>query len=151
MPAKKRDYRAEYARRKALAQERGFSGYAAQRKAIERGKYPAIAPHRVRTKRTSDAQAKLGLFGRNIKAMRIEAAQVWSDRNARANTMKFDAERARTDEDYLSTYLGATVMMTGRTEMDESTLIPSDDLRHLLVDVLEVFDLDEYDQKYGEL
>lgn len=150
--AKKRDYKAEYARRNALAKKRGFSSYSQQRRAIERGKIPAIQPHRVRSKKTLDAQEKsFGILGRKtVKDFRIEAGVAWSERNARSNRLKFDPVRAKKDDAYLSAYLGATVMQTGKSGEDDSTLVPSPDLRILLVNVLGLMTDNEYDSRYGD-
>lgn len=151
MARKKRDYKAEYARRNALAQKRGFKSYNAQRKAIEKGRFPAIAPGRIRSRKTLDAQTNYSIvkvFGRSELDIRIEASLAWSERNARTETMKFDEARARKEPDYERTYFSATVMQFGATELDESTLVNSPELQHLLVDLMDIYEPEEYDEKY---
>lgn len=150
--AKKRDYRAEYARRNALAKERGFSSYSQQRRAIETGKTRAIQPNRLRSKKTIEAQLALTpvFGGKSVKDWRIESAVGWSERNARTNRMKFDPVRARNDDAYLDAYTKVTVLQIAPKGEDESTLVAGDDLRHLLVDILNIMDDKEYDSRYGD-
>lgn len=56
MARRKRDYRAEEARRNELARQRGFATRAQQRGKIERGEIRAIQPKRVRAAKTVRAQ-----------------------------------------------------------------------------------------------
>lgn len=57
--ARIRDYRAEEQRRNELAKQRGFTSRAQQRHRIERGKFPALAPERLRKPETIKAQKSL--------------------------------------------------------------------------------------------
>lgn len=56
MARKPRDYKAEEARRKELAKQRGFANRYQQRRAIETGKARALNPKRVRSPKTVAAQ-----------------------------------------------------------------------------------------------
>src|SRR6478609_5965605 len=58
MARKPRDYKAEERRRNELARQRGFTNRYQQRRKIETGAVPALAPKRVRSERTKQAQAQ---------------------------------------------------------------------------------------------
>src|SRR5690606_12365771 len=58
MAERKRDYKAEYARRKELARKRGYETYGKQRGKIERGEIPALAPKRIKRVKTKQAQSR---------------------------------------------------------------------------------------------
>lgn len=148
-----RDYKAEYAKRNALAKSRGFKSYGQQRRAIEKGTVRAIAPGRVRSKRTLDAQQAFSfreiIPGFDLQETRIESAQRWSDRNARSNLIKFDAKRARKDKEYLDRYMVALVLSPERTE-HYRRLTPSPALKSFLVDFMHIIQANEYETRYGE-
>lgn len=156
MARKQRDYKAEYARRQALARERGFKSYAQQRREIEKGDYPALAPTRLRKASTIRNQEEkgTGFLGRtlaNLKDHRIEAAQRWSDMRARTKSMEFDAKRARRDPEYLNAYTAATVLDMAHPDTKmQAKLSANEHSKHLLVDVLGLMTADEYETRYGQ-
>lgn len=145
-----RDYAAEYARRQELARKRGFRSYAAQRRAIETGVAPAISPSRIRTKRTMDAQQNYMLKNFDVLGYRLEMAKGFSRMKVYDERLKFDEKRAKHDPHYLNLYIESVVTAPYSATMGTRRLVPSDKLRHLLVDVLGITTIDEYEARYGQ-
>lgn len=152
MPKKQRNYKAEYARRVALAQDRGFRNYADQRRKIETGRAQAIAPARIRTKRTLDAQQSWQALPWerkvNQKEIRIQMAQEWSRVYSRTKVIRFDAQLARRDDEYLQSYM-RTFVLGDHEDQNINHFSDSFDLKHYLVDVMEYMTEDEYERRYG--
>lgn len=157
---KKRDYKAEYARRDFLAKARGFDTYAAQRRAIEKGEVPALAPSRIRSKRTADAQQvwasrprslwELAQTAEGRKEINIDRAIRWSRMNARSDVLRFDPERAKTDDRYLTVYINAFVAPTeGHPELAHH-FEGTDWQEEYFVEIMEYYEAEEFDEKYGE-
>jgi hypothetical protein len=152
MPRKARDYRAEYKRRVALAQQRGHRNYYEQRRKIETGETPALQPARLRRRDVIEKQQR---FERllpdwltvNVQDARIDMAQNWSDWYSRHWSTRFDADRARNDPHYLNVYMQAFVMQISsgpashRLTFDEYR-------REWFVNIMEYFSVEEYDDRY---
>lgn len=164
MASRKRDYKAEYARRQALAKERGFKSYGEQRRKIERGETRAIAPSRLRSRKTIENQNKnWSIFAEqparnpvqeffdsfSVRDARIDMASRWSDFYSRSEATKFDPERARRDERYLTVYMQAFVL-ADHSDRNVHDFDGSDWQREWFVDQIEYFEAEEYDNRYGE-
>lgn len=149
---KARNYKAEYQRRQQLARDRGFRTYGQQRHAIETGRARAIAPARVRTKRTLDAQQKYGIpaWMQKVNPLqaRIDIAQAWSDKYSRSTETEFSELQARKDPDYLRLYLAAFVY-SPKLAPWYKRLTPSEDLRKFFVEYMHIYESDEYESRYG--
>lgn len=152
--ARKRDYRAEYARRVALAKQRGFKNYYDQRRKIEKGETRAIQPSRLRRRSVIEVQTKaFDIFGTqwadsiDIRETRIDMAQKWSDWYSRHWSTKFDAERARQDPKYLDVYMQAFVLVV--TDGPKSHHFGWDEYqREWFVDYMKYYEAEEYDDHY---
>lgn len=160
MTAKRRDYKAEYRRRNELAKARGFAGYAQQRRAIESGKARAIAPWRIRTKRTAEAQnaflAELkeqGTYDSYLRAVPIEQqCRDWSSGTAKTPALKYTPQFARryglTKAEYTQAYYDAFV--NGPESYRNVRRGGSPALRYWLVDVIKLYTAAEYDKRYHD-
>lgn len=151
---RKRDYKAEYQRRQSLAKARGFRSYGQQRRAIEKGTVAAIAPSRIRTKRTADAQFRRVMNlpkGWTVRGARMDMARGWSNAYARSDLLTFDEKRAQTDDVYLDAYIKALVFAPSNVKGNKHhrRLTPSPDLEEFLVNVLGIYQADEYETRYG--
>jgi hypothetical protein len=158
MAGKKRDYKAEYARRVALAKERGFSNYYQQRRKIESGQVPAINPNRLRKRSTIEAQEKFPTRGKaktqaewwesvNIQDARIDMARRWSDWYSRDYTTQFDADRAKHDERYLTVYMQAFVLAP-HSDSNVHHLDGDTWQYEWFVDLNGFYDAEEFEDKY---
>ncbi|HEY6018786.1 MAG TPA: hypothetical protein VIY48_02520 [Candidatus Paceibacterota bacterium] len=150
MARKPRDYKAEYARRNRLAEERGFRNYAQQRSLIEKGIAPAINPFRLRKRSTIEAQEiGPGFLGKTIHEYRVENAERWSEVYRRSDMTKFDEERAMRDPAYLDTYTQAFMVTEAGIESHYRRLEPSQALHDYLVGEGHMTE-EEYQNRYGE-
>lgn len=160
-----RDYSAEQRRRNELARARGFTSRSQQRRAIERGKAPALSPERLRKPSTIEAQKFLlgestqgierkdshfAVFG--SRRSDRERCEDWSDIYARSDMAVYDPDN-RPDgvskREYTQAYMAAFV--TG----DERYVAVrhhggSEALRHWFVDINGFFQADEYESRYGD-
>lgn len=172
----KRDYKAEEARRNALARARGFTTRAQQRYKIETGKIPAIRPALVRSPRTLIAQerykraaaqpkrTKTGLIeGRLSKSERAElplfagvtyeqAARDWSEVHSRVPESRYAPELAHalgvTKEHYRAAYLRAFVIRPADDDEAGWNARIASPLKYWIV-TLNGFTTDDlYDRKY---
>lgn len=161
MPRKKRDYKAEYARRQALARERGFVSYHAQRRKIETGQVPAIAPNRLRKRSTIEAQEKFPTRGLpkdvaewwknfDVQDARIDMAKRWSDWYSRHWSTQFDADRAKHDERYLTVYMQAFVLAP-HEDGNVHDFDGSSWQYEWFVEIVGYMEADTYDDKYGAI
>lgn len=164
MARKARDYKAEEARRNALARQRGFTSRGQQRRAIETGKAPAIAPRRLRKPTTIEAQKfRLGVDTGGIerKATELPAfgdrvspedrAQDWSDIYARSSAAQYnpdDRPKGMSKRAYTNAYLAAFVRGDERY-VNVRHAGGSEALRHWFVDIAGYMTADEYESRYG--
>jgi len=164
MARKQRDYRAEEARRNELARQRGFTSRAAQRRAIERGKAPAIQPHRIRSERTRKAQAALQSAIKPLNVRKYDYAGIhisgeqratdWSTIFAGSDIAQYHPERARslgvTKKQYTDAYLRAFVL--GDERYAQSRYYGgSDPLYYWFVTLNGYYSADEYESRYGRV
>lgn len=170
--AKKRDYKAEYARRQQLARERGHESYGKQRGKIERGEIASLAPKRLRSKRTRRNQVKwyarsldiateetrgaapefMELYGKHVATLtREERARDWSNNFAQTELAQYMPVHAKelglTKREYTDLYLAAFVV--GDQRYANARYDGSDALAVWFVDLNEYFTQEEYDGKYG--
>lgn len=151
MARKARDYKAEYARRNALAKERGFNGYSQYRRKYERGEVRAVAPHRIRSKRTAEAQQNVIDYETELgKISREQQCRDWSNYAAKTWMAKFRPHEAKrrglTRAQYIDAYYNAFV---GEGAYAKSRYRGGNEaLRYWFVDVLQCFSADEYDARY---
>ena len=139
---------------------RGYESYNDYRRKMERGEARAVRPDRLTSRRSIESQEQRGgIFGAalsetefrsSVREQRIESALRWSNWHSRSKDLAFSPERARKDEDYLNSYMQALVMDFNPRIPNYGRLTPSDDLRHLLVDVLGIMTADQYEARYGE-
>lgn len=161
MARRPRDYAAEYARRQALAKQRGFASYGTQRRAIEKGEIPAIEPTRLRKRSTIEAQEiGRGFIGvpslkgegltsyEGIQAFRMEMALRWEETHSRSHYSEFDREKARNDPEYLNEYMAAWVMPSIYKD-NTHDVDPSEYLHDYMIDN-DLMDEEEWQQRYGE-
>lgn len=164
MAKRVRDYKAEEARRNALAKARGFETRAKQRRAIETGKTAAIRPTSLRSPKTIAAQKfRLGFETKGIERKETilptfgnrfspsQRAEDWSDIYARSSAAQYTPDErpsGMSKEEYTDAYLAAfvrgeeryvTVRRSGGSEA----------LRHWFVDVVGYMTADEYESRYG--
>lgn len=159
-----RDYSAEQRRRNELARERGFTSRSQQRRAIEKGRAPAIRPERLRKLSTIEAQKFLlgdttqGIERRNSTFPTFghrsarERCEDWSDIYARSDMAVYDPDsrpEGVTRKQYTDAYMAAFV--TG----DERYVVTrhqggSEALRTWFVDINGFFQADEYESRYGD-
>ncbi len=157
MARKPRDYRAEEARRNALARERGFKSRAQQRHAIETGKAAPLQASRLSSPQTIRAQrdrlAALTDFERGIAAIKPEnRARDWSDIFARSEEGQYRPERAKelgvSREAYTLAYINAFVYGEDRYDAVRHKG-GSDDLYYWFVVLNEYLSAAEYEGKYA--
>lgn len=164
MARRARDYKAEEARRNALAKERGFTSRGQQRRRIETGKAPAIQPYRLRKPQTIEAQKfRLGSATKGVESKGSnlpvfgsrrgdrERAEDWSDIYARSVAAQYlpdERPQGMSKAAYTDAYMAAFVTGSERyVEVRRSG--GSDALRHWFVDVIEYMTADEYESRYG--
>lgn len=149
-PKRVRDYKAEYARRQALARERGHRSYGEQRRKIERGEIPPIQPSRIRGKTRaawfaalmdSPQRADQHLF---VRREIIADCEEWSRLHAMSDRAKFRRKRALKDQDYLMTYYRAFIM---NTTSDFAHLKDNQDLKKWFMQFKGMSE-DEYRKRY---
>lgn len=160
--AKQRDYKKESARRKELANERGFSSYWKMRRAIETGKAPAINSARISNAKTYKAQKDAGyplevkasgLFDRVRNSVsRERQCQTWSDLFAQVDEVKFQPDQAKdlgmSKAGYIQRYYRTFV--DGRNSYGKVRYKGgSENLREWLVDIQGYIEAKEYDAKYS--
>lgn len=162
--ARKRDYKAEEARRNALARERGYTSRASLRRAIETGKASPIAPERVRSPRTIAAQERrlaATTAGRDAESAFLRAtgsisprdrAEDWSGIFARSKSAEYAPENAKdlgvTRAEYTRAYLDAFVMGDTRyTAVRHKGGSPA--LFYWFVTLNGYMSADEYESRYG--
>lgn len=164
--ARRRDYKAEEARRNARARAAGFSSRGQQRRAIERGKVPALAPQRLRNPRTikaqqeRDARAKrestswfrAGFTSERQYRKAKDQAADWSALHAGTTIAKFDYEANAvsgvTKAAYTKAYVDAFVSGPERYKaVRRSGGSPA--LYRYFVTVTEHYSPDEYETRYG--
>lgn len=166
MARKQRDYRAEEARRNARARERGFTSRGQQRRAIERGKVPALAPSRLRSQRTIDAQRerearerreatswfRAGFSSERQYRNAKDKAEDWSALHAGTGIARYDYEanavEGITMAAYTKAYMDAFVSGPQRYKAVRRSG-GSDALYHYFVTVTEHYSPDEYESRYG--
>lgn len=163
MARKARDYKAEERRRNELAKARGFTSRAAQRRAIEKGAAPALAPTRLRKPSVIAAQRarsappkdrapiKDSLQGYPLPS-REQRARDWSALFAGTEMAQYRPERAKelgvTKKQYTDAYLRAFVQ--GDSAYHRVRYYGgSEDLRYWFVELNDYFEAEEYDEKYG--
>lgn len=149
--ARKRDYKAEYQRRQALAQTRGFKTYGKQRYAIEKGRAKAIAPTRIRKRSTIEAQERLGgLFGREVDVTkyRIDAAEAWQQRYSHARSTSLNPSRY-SEPGYLDTYNAAFLLNTKDRAAGFHALSGTEAQHRWFVEYGGMTE-EEWQEKYGE-
>lgn len=169
--ARQRDYKAEYAKRNALAQSRGFKNYADYRKQYETGKAPAVQPKRIRKESTRKAQKNFlqrtkevlqrgwenfsyDQIIENIRAYETDESRAvdWSAAWAQSSVAKYAPEEAQglglTKAGYTRAYVAAFIDgdHPGNTMRNPAD---SDALRYWLVNIQKYFEADEYESRYG--
>lgn len=162
MARRARDYRAEEARRNALARERGFTTRAAQRGAIRRGEAAPVQPSRIRTKESADAYEKYlerrdtGWTPERIAAFHTTVDEVraadFSEHKANSPWATYTPdttpeEHGVSREEYTAAYLAAWVVGDEKYGKD-TRKHGSEALRHYLVDIMDM-EPEEYDRRYG--
>ena len=160
--ARKRDYKAEYARRQQLARARGFSGYSEKRRKIERGLTPAINPKRLRSGKTIFAQQKFakesqyetitrlmstGQETSYLREMKIQDSIAWYETYGRNIALEFDENKARKSDKYLDSYYWGFVAEYGDA-WSSHRLHHTDAMETWMVEEAEIYDQDEYDERY---
>jgi hypothetical protein len=173
MARRPRDYAAENRRRNELARQRGFTSRSAQRRAIERGEFPAVNPSRIRSERTRNAQASLASRPSSAprgstgsKSDRLHAAGFRSDyhyRQVRNENFDYDAlhahrQIAKYDPEvnapgtdryvYAMAYYQAFVSGPERYAVVRRSG-GSEYLRRYLVDITHYYTANEYEVNYG--
>lgn len=150
-----RDYKAEYARRKARMQERLGLTPGQYRYRMERGKVPALAPNRLKRQEVIDTQSRLraSITYEEARALisKEQACRDWSVYAGKTPIAKFtprDAKRlGLTKQEYIEAYYNAFVAG------DESYRFVrhaggSEPLRRWFVDIHHYYEADEYDDRY---
>lgn len=163
-----RDYKAEYARRQQLARERGYGSYGRQRGKIQRGEIRALAPNRIRSERTRQAQREFLERAREVAEGEKgfdqlveeftsvltdeQRAAQWSAGFARSEIAQYKPEEAESlgisRDEYTQAYLDAFVEGPSRYA-DVRYDGGSDALEFWFVELHEYFEVDEYDKRYG--
>lgn len=163
-----RNYSREYARRNELARLRGEPSYAVRRRKIEQGIIAAIAPWRIRSKRTAENQEALkartaaeareatqGKTYADIEASvtKEERCRQWSTQGgSRTSMTKYNPREARklgyAKEEYTDIYFRAFV------SGDESYRKVrykggSDPLKEWFVTMHNIYQAGEYDGRYA--
>lgn len=142
MAKRVRDYKAEYARRNALAKERGFKGYSDYRRKSEKGIVPFIQPKRVRRVRVSQRAQD-----------RRDLARAWSENFARSEVLAYRPELAEaaglTVDQYTDAYLDAVMGQKEQRLAGPHRLKHNEALEHYLVDIVKWDKADEYETRYG--
>lgn len=167
MAKRVRDYKAEEARRNALARERGFTSRAQQRNRIETGKFPALQPKRVRSVKTKRAQSrylshapivdddnvvpKWGVKGVTLPVIsKDQACRDWSTLYARSEMAEYRPERAKTlrvtEKEYRDAYFNAWASGDYYATRYHGG---SDSLRYWFVELNDYYQAEEYDDRYG--
>jgi hypothetical protein len=155
MAGKVRDYKAEYARRTALAKARGRRSYGAERYAIEHGWIKPVAPHRIKHNTAAYQERRLAArkpFGGLAKISRAQRAQDWSDIFSRSESGEYHPENAKelgvTKAAYTTAYLNAWVLGDDRYKnvRHNGGSVP---LHDWFVDLNDYMSEDDYDDKYG--
>lgn len=149
-----RDYKAEYQRRNAKAQARGFKSYGAYRHAVETGKIQTVQPKRLSSPRTIKAQSRFNNYfsrGRSFAEMKSDA-QDWAAAHAGTEIAEYDPARALTisktsEAEYLTAYTEAFVSGPNRYGAVRHQG-GSEELRHYWVDITGWLSAKEYDEKY---
>lgn len=159
MARKQRDYAAEYARRQALARERGYKSYGEQRRKIERGEILALAPKRVKSAKTRARQAVLqsSLTYEQAKAAYVKTgqgkrkrAEEWSRYYSNSYASEYapkNRPKGMTIDRYTDLYL-RTWVEGPETYTVVHNVGGSEDLRYWLVEVAEYYSAEEYDKRY---
>ena len=156
-----RDWKAVYARRKARAVERGSKSYWDERRKIERGKIPPVAPNLVRSPHTKAAQRQrefsvslpplFELDNRTLVQRMVDAAVLWSSNNGRTSLDRFDpAERAAgvTYDEYVNAYYFCWVAGDERYKVMRHRG-GSDAMKYYMVYATGYCSLDFYETRYG--
>lgn len=163
--ARRRDYKAEEARRNARARARGFSSRGQQRKAIERGKIPPLAPGRIRKPETVKAQQERERRERREKSYWFKAgfrserayrkaksdAADWSALHAGTHIAQYDPDNALEGigvAEYTKAYMDAFVEGPGRYKAVRRSG-GSPELYRYFVTVTGHYAPDEYESRYG--
>lgn len=161
MPRKPRDYKAEYSRRVELARSRGFSSLYQQRRKIENGEIRALQPSRLKRRDVIERQDKhFRIFGSkekqdnwfdsfSVQDARIDMAQKWSDWYSRHWSTKFDADRAKHDEHYLTVYMQAFVLAPHH-DKNVHDFDGGRWQREWFVDIQGYLEADSFDDRYGD-
>ena len=153
MAGKTRDYKAEYARRTALAKTRGARSYGAERYAIEHGWIKPVAPKRIKhnTAQWQERRITAKQFRGLPSPSRASRAQDWSDIFSRSVQGEYHPERAKelgvTKAAYTTAYLNAWVLGSDRYKnvRHSGGSVP---LHDWFVNFAEMGE-DDYDDKYG--
>lgn len=177
MARKARDYKAEYARRNALAKERGFKGYADQRKQMETGQVKFLQQNRLSNRRSiaankswiareaKRAQQTINDFFRDaekpaevtyesaIRNLELTAMAIdWSNLHAATDIAEYHPERAAdlgvTVDEYTQAYLEAFAGFGGETYYEVRRRGGSDALRYWFVELNDYYEAAEYDDRY---
>jgi hypothetical protein len=161
MARKPRNHKLEQQRRNELARQRGFTSRGQQRRAIERGKVPALAPTRLRSERTIKAQTERqireqqsGLGGTITRDFRTKRDRCidWSALHAGTTIASYDYEANAVDgvtrQQYTDAYFAAFVSGPGRYAAVRRSG-GSPELRRYFVTITEHYSPDVYEVRYG--
>lgn len=166
MARRQRDYKAEQQRRNELARARGFSSRGQQRRKIERGIIPPIAPQRVRSPKTISAQrqresrerqatswwGKAGFTSERQYRTARDRSEDWSALHAGTRIAQYEYEDNAvpgvTKAEYTKAYFQAFVSGPERYAAVRKAG-GSAALRRYFVDITGHYSPDEYEARYG--
>lgn len=162
--ARKRDYKAEYARRQALAKSRGYESYSAYRRGYETGQNPAVNYKRIKKEKTKRAQVKWfegntgDLFDFEAlvemltpKLPKQDECEIWSAAYARTSVAEYNPDEAEelglSKREYTEAYWDCFVGGPDMYSKNRKSGSPA--MRRWFVEITQYFEAEDYDDRYS--